>query len=264
MKALDFLFPRYCSICGSRLLSSEKDVCSSCLADAPLTYFWSLPRNPMSDKINAQIQEYLMSLPSREGFPMKRPELYCNACALLFYRPESEYRSIPMQIKYFANLSVAQTFGSMLGTKLGVCPWFASVDMIIPVPLHWSRKLRRGYNQAELIARAVAMTASVSDEESQHKRRRDPRRMLRTDILYRKRRTKTQTKLNAAQKRLNVANAFGVRPETVAQLAAAPHHILLIDDVFTTGATLTECYKALKPFVHPDTEFSFASIAYYE
>ena len=252
MKALDFLFPRNCNICHKRLLPEEKVVCSECMEDIPFTYFWTVEDNEMADKINARIQEYLVTLPAAEGYPGHRKEQYCNACALMFYRDESNYRQVPMQIKYFANFFVARHFGNLLGEKLGQCPWFTSVDMVIPVPLHWSRAVHRGYNQAYLIARAISKTCSAGT------------RLIRTDVLYRTRRTKTQTRLTPEEKKVNVAYAFAVRRRAIASIAQKPHHILLVDDVFTTGATLAECYKALKPFVHPDTEFSFASIAYYE
>ena len=115
------------------------------------------------------------------------------------------------------------------------------IDLIMPVPLYWSRKWKRGYNQAEVIARGIA--------EAVH----GP---VCTDILYRKHRTATQTRLDVNEKLRNVDNAFGLRKP----LPPKTGHILLVDDVFTTGATLHACYRTLMA-TGKDIRISIATLA---
>ena len=115
------------------------------------------------------------------------------------------------------------------------------MDIVIPVPLHWSRKWKRGYNQAECIAAAVAAALGVT---------------LRTDILYRRRRTSTQTKVDVQMKTKNVMGAFEAKDNE-----DAPAHMLLVDDLFTTGATLYACYSALRK-TFPCARISFVTLGY--
>ena len=118
--------------------------------------------------------------------------------------------------------------------------------MIIPVPLHWSRRWKRGYNQAEEIASGVAAEAGVP---------------LRTDILYRCRRTTTQTKLDIEGKARNVAGAFALRKGSIPS-DTMPRHILLIDDVFTTGSTLHACFVALREVFPAGVRISVATLGF--
>ena len=107
------------------------------------------------------------------------------------------------------------------------------VRVVIPVPLHSSRLRQRGFNQAELIARGALKSlpgCAMADLQ------------LRTGVLRRKRGTDTQTGLTRHQRRENIRGAFEVvRPEEV-----AGKEVLLVDDVFTTGTTVSECAKVLR------------------
>ncbi|MBO4469505.1 MAG: hypothetical protein J5740_03865, partial [Bacteroidales bacterium] len=88
-------------------------------------------------------------------------EPYQRATALLHYWHESGYANIPQALKYGRNFEAGRYFGSMLGKRLRSSPLFADVDLVVPVPLHWTRHLRRGYNQAEILARAIARELSA-------------------------------------------------------------------------------------------------------
>jgi predicted amidophosphoribosyltransferase len=142
----------------------------------------------------------------------------------------------------------------MLGDRLAASPQFADVDVIIPVPLHWTRQWRRGYNQAEVIARELASALGAE---------------LRTDILRRSRRTRSQVRLPMADKAANVHGAFtlarnmqGVPTgyDTKAPYSAA--HVLLVDDTFTTGSTLNACRAVLRQAFPLPTRISVATLAY--
>ena len=230
---LDLMLPRMCVVCGRPLILSEKHICAQCLSDMPLTRNWNFRENEMAERFNALIEESL-------AYPA---EPYSYASALIFYSPNEAYRNIPRNLKYNGHLAEGRFFASMLGRALASSPLFADVDCVIPVPLHRSRRRLRGYNQAEIIAREVASSLSAS---------------LRCDILIRSRRTRTQTELNVEEKKKNVAGAFCVK-----YMPDAVKHILLVDDVFTTGSTLNACRLALRQAgVGCDVRISVAALAF--
>ena len=129
--------------------------------------------------------------------------------------------------------------------RMGESRHFEDVDVIIPVPLHWTRRWKRGYNQAEVVAGAIAEHLDVD---------------LRTDILKRSRRTRTQTKVDPSQKSENVRGAFSVN-ETRWQ-EENYRHIVLVDDVFTSGSTLHNCFLALRSVLPVSVRISVATLAY--
>lgn len=231
----EILLPRICLVCGQRLLLDEKHICLNCLADLPQTFFWSMSHNPMADRFNEMIQN---------GGPPHH-ERYAFAASLFFYHSEANYRLIPHQIKYHGNTSAGHFFGKMLGCRLSTSEQFIDVDIVVPVPLHWTRKLKRGYNQAEVIASAVAESMGVS---------------LRTDLLKRHRRTRTQTKMEVEQKISNVTGAFIASPGH--SDASDIRHILIVDDVFTTGSTLYACFAALRTAFPPPIRISIATLGF--
>ena len=253
----EILLPRQCITCGQRLLLEEKHLCLECLADLPQTYFWTMSHNPMADKFNEVIQKTLeeggspgndCATNTSDAAEDSRHEHYAYASALFFYHSEAQYRLIPYQIKYHGNIRAGRYFGRMLGNRLASSELFEDVDMVVPVPLHWTRKWKRGYNQAEVIAGAVAEVLGVP---------------MRTDLLKRRKRTVTQTKMNVEDKRKNVAEAFVSTP-SLACIASENgiRHLLLIDDVFTTGSTLMACFTALRTVFPPSVRISVATLGF--
>ena len=266
---LDLLIPRKCIVCKKSLGTTEKHLCRECLDDLPHTYYWLRKFNPMADRFNALIQEGLEVLQSAWPAHGTTSQHYVYATALFFYRAESGYSQITRQLKYHGDIPAGRLFGQMLGKKIASAEHFADVDAVIPVPLHWTRKWSRGYNQAEIIAREVA---SILGAE------------LRTDILQRSRRTRTQTKLSIEGKAANVHGAFVVQENIFDCFKnknsgrSSSHnklnkkadcsdltnlkHLLLIDDVFTTGSTLHACYQALRSIFPPEVRISVATLAF--
>ena len=250
---LDLLIPRKCVVCGKVLVGAEKHLCRECLDDIPHTYFWLRKFNPMADKFNALIQEELEKLIAHPYH-----ENYAYATALFFYRTDSDYRNIPRQLKYHSNIPAGEFFGRQLGHRITQAEHLSDVDAVIPIPLHWTRKWSRGYNQAEVIAREVATVLGVD---------------LRTDILERCRRTRTQTKLSVEGKVANVKGAFQVRASIVQSLGSGTKkadtpailnlkHLLIIDDIFTTGSTMFACYSALRKVFPPSVRISIATLGF--
>lgn len=238
--AMDILLPRECVVCGRRLHLDEERLCLPCWAELPLTHFWERTHNSMADKFNELIEKGADSY-----MTCGRLERYAYATALFFYDGAGAYRKIPHQLKYHGDLSLGRRFGHMLGQKLKHAEHFTDVDAVIPVPLHWTRKWSRGYNQAEIIASEVAKALDVP---------------IRNDILIRNRRTRTQTKIDPKKKAENVKGAFSAYYDLSEN--SAYHHILLVDDVFTSGATLHNCFLAMRSILPVSVRISIATLAF--
>ena len=262
----DLFMPRPCLVCGRTLGLRERHLCLSCAADIPYTRHWLQVHNPLADRFNAVLERH------RGTEPMD----YAYAAALLYYK--GAYREIPRALKYHADLAAGRHFGTLLGRRLASVPHFQNIDLIIPVPLHWTRRWARGYNQAEILAQAVADAFSSASTSApilgsrENPVGQDPivpqslsKPTCRPDLLIRTRRTRTQTRLTVEQKARNVASAFQVPErflhsrESPRSVLASARHILLIDDTFTTGATLYACYAALRPYT--SARISIATLA---
>lgn len=235
--AIDLLLPRICIVCGERLLSAEQHICLGCMAEMPLTYFWKQSHNPMSDRFNEVIQKNLSDFTAREP--------YAYAVAMFTYHGEGMFRLIPYNIKYKGDVRAGEYFGSMLGFRLMKEDVWKDADIVIPVPLHWTRKFLRGYNQAEAIACGLASAMGIP---------------LRTDILKRMKRTKTQTKLDIEGKSRNVAGAFEVNAKDLTSKGLK--HVILVDDVFTTGSTALACFTSLRSVFPPKIRISVVTLAF--
>lgn len=227
----ELVFPRICVVCGEKLRSDEDLICNDCLDDLPLTRYENLPRNPMGDRLNAGI----------ESGP------YVRATALFFYR--GEYQGITPSLKYGRNFATGRRFGNLLGERLAASTLFEDVDFIVPVPLHPFRQFRRGYNQAEIIA--------------VHMAERMPGASVLPRLLKRTRATGTQTKLSGSDKKRNVSDAFAIRGREFEKLMERhPAHILLADDVLTSGSTLAACCNCLRAALPEGVRISAAALAF--
>lgn len=235
LAAADLLLPRHCVVCGRELLMYERAICTCCLADLPLCRMEDMVHNPMADRFNAVI-EALRNEDS--GY-----EPYAYATALFNYL--EGYQNITPALKYRRNFRVGKYFAGMLGERVAASPLYKDVDCVIPVPLHWTRRWRRGYNQAAVLAREVATALGAE---------------LRSDLLVRCRRTTSQTRLDKIGKSLNVEGAFRYSGKPCKGFA----HILLVDDVFTTGSTLAGCHCALRKAFPVGVRISAAALALVE
>lgn len=225
------VWPRKCTVCGEFLETDEKFVCGSCMADMPRTYFWSWRNNPAERILWART--YFLSV-----------------VCLFYYSRDNGYRHLLYSLKYNGNIALARWLGRMLGTYMRSSGCMLP-EYIVPVPLHWRRKWRRGYNQAEAIACGIAEGLAGDSCE---------RVPILTDILRRVRYSTSQTRMSVGCKWENVSGAFVLRNPGRACGTLEGRHVLLVDDVLTTGATAEACWDALKTV--PDIKMSYASIAY--
>ena len=218
---LRLIFPDLCYHCGEPLVGDEQNLCTLCLSKIAWTHNALHPDNDTEIRLTGRIP-------------------VAAAASLLQFNKGNVTQSIVHQIKYHGNTQLAHQFGLLLGEELKASHRFDDIDIVAPVPLHWWRRMRRGYNQSQLIASEVAKVLQCP---------------LSTHNLYRRRHTPSQTHKNRQQRIDNMASAFSVRhPEQF-----EGKHLLLIDDVLTTGATTEACYHALQPI--PGLRISVATLA---
>lgn len=218
---LRLIFPDYCIHCGTPLVGSEKHLCTQCLIEIP----WSR---------HAQFSDNDAELRLAGHIP-------CQAAAtLITFQKGNVAQSIVHHIKYYGYISLGIQYGKLLGQELKDSGRFNNIDYIVPVPLHWFKKIRRGYNQCDYICHGISETLNIP---------------ILKGNLKRTKYTRTQTHKNRIERQKNMQSVFAIRhPE---QLQGK--HILLVDDIITTGATFDGCYQALKSI--PDLLISVAAIA---
>lgn len=205
---LDFIAPRTCVICGRRLSSSEECICIKCLFDIPFASFHLQPLdNPMA--------RLFWGL-----FPAKR------VAALFFYQQQSPPYRMIHELKYHHAPEIGPYLGRLMVSQMAPHGFFEGIDAIIPMPITWLRRLKRGYNQSEQIAKGIQETTGIP---------------IYNNVVKRVRFKGSQTKLDHRQRHENVKDAFRL---TKAEKIKGKH-ILLIDDVITTGATVTACAEEL-------------------
>lgn len=252
---IDIIVPRECIACNRILRRDEKYLCIFCASDIPLSRYWNVRKNPMADRLNDLIQKDINKsvLKGQDNSESLGPVKYSYAAALFLYREENGYRKIPQKLKYAGDIHEGRFFARLLGNYLKNSDLFSDLDMIIPVPLHWTREWKRGYNQAAIIAKSLSEITGVPVFEH---------------IIRRNRITKTQTKLSIEEKSANVLNAFSINPKykSISKMQttvpAPPRHILLVDDVFTTGSTLHACLGILQRYFGPSTRISAATLGF--
>lgn len=216
-----FLPPR-CPVCGEPLLRGERVVCSFCRATAPLTGYWHEADNPVAEKFWGLV-------------PVHR------ASAFLFYLHGSGWRRLIHGFKYRNAWRSARGMGEWYGRCLAESGLYDDVDLVVPLPLHPLKRCRRGYNQSEYLAEGIAVQLGVGVD----------RRSVR-----RKRNTASQALKPRRERARNVENAFAVRrPDRL-----DGRHILLVDDVMTTGSTLAACVAAILDAA-PGCRVSVAALA---
>jgi len=206
--AADFIqlfYPRYCHGCQRTLVAGENVICTHCLAGLPKTDYHRLPENPVWQRLANRI-------PVTQAF------------AYLKFRKGGIVQRLLHQLKYNHHPEIGVALGHLVGREVKSIPhgW----EIIVPVPLHESRRRRRGYNQSAQLARGLSEALGIPWDES---------------ISIRTQRTETQTKRNRLERWRNVEHVFAVTSSDAIQ----GKHVLLVDDVITTGATVEACGRHL-------------------
>ncbi|MBE6201969.1 MAG: ComF family protein [Rikenellaceae bacterium] len=201
------IIPPTCPVCGRLLFEGERMFCVDCMADMPLTHYSEQADNPMFRRFWGIV-------------PIER------ATALIYFVKNSGWQRAIHNFKYEGAWRIALECGYMIGGELLDSNLFYDIDVIVPVPLHTSKLIRRGYNQSAYIAKGIAEVYEAK---------------LSLNNLVRVRNNANQAQRTYLERWQNVSGIFKVRhPERF-----EGKHILLVDDVFTTGATLIACAEAL-------------------
>lgn len=217
----DLLFPRICAGCDNSLATNEILICSECLYQLPRTGYCREEDNPVARMFWGRI--YLQ-----------------NACSYLHFQKGGRLQSIIHKLKYKGQKEIGVLLGKMLASEMAGTP-YTMVDLIVPVPLHKTKLRKRGYNQSELICKGIS---EIINKE------------INTTGLKRLVTTSTQTHKQRYDRFENVKGIFKVTDPKIFE----NKHILLVDDVLTTGATLEACAIAFNGV--PGIKISVASLAF--
>jgi ComF family protein len=219
---ISLIFPKVCASCRKSLYKNENSICLHCSYHLPKTNFHSDNENPVAKIF------------------WGRTNIYAAASYYSFAKGGSVQQLIH-QLKYRGQKDIGITIGKFYGHDLRRSDVFSTVEMIIPVPLHPKKQKKRGYNQSEFFARGLSETMKVN-----------------TDFrsLYRAYESGTQTRRSRFGRWQNVETVFCIKEAH----SLEGKHILLVDDVITTGATLEACAQTLLRI--PGVKVSIATIAF--
>jgi ComF family protein len=204
---ISLLFPELCNACGTNLYQGENEICIKCLYNLPYTDYQIYPDNRVAKQLWSRLP--------------------CNAAmAMLYFKKGTRVQNLIHSLKYKDKTEVGVKLGQLLGTRLKLGSLYDGIDLIIPVPLHLKKERQRGYNQSKYIADGIAETLNIPVSSSH---------------LLRNKETESQTKKSRYTRYENMTSVFYMQNADELK----NKHILLVDDVITTGATLEACGLSL-------------------
>ncbi|NCT94893.1 MAG: ComF family protein [Chitinophagaceae bacterium] len=217
-----FLFPHYCWCCGADHISDEQLLCGICLQQLPATGFLDIPENPVERVFYGRLRLQ-------------------QAGALYYYTPAGPVHDLITAVKYRRNPQAGLFLGCLLGHALKHSNRFHDLDLLVPLPLNARKEKQRGYNQATLICKGISQVLGIP---------------LREKAVSRVQFTGSQTRHNRLARWQNMENVFRVNDAAL----VSNKHVLLVDDVITTGATMEACGAVLLEV--PGLRLSIVSVAF--
>lgn len=200
------IYPAECHLCGNDLSPHEQFICTPCIASLPRTGFHRNPQNPMVDRFAGQ-------------FP------FVAATSLFFYSKDSSLSQLIQDMKYRGFPSIGNKLGEIAGKELFSTGFLNDIEVVVPLPMHFWKKAKRGYNQTDNIALGLAKEIGLPVVEA----------------LKMVRKRTTQTSLSKSQRLANAENLFAPRKG----IDLNEKGVLLIDDICTTGATMASAARSL-------------------
>lgn len=218
----NIFFPEICVTCENQLIQGEELLCISCRADLPVTNFSSWKNNKVELSFQGRI-------------PIE------SATSLLYYKRKGNVQRLIHQLKYKNRQKIGKILGQWLAEDMIDHNRFDKFDFIIPVPLHPDKLRKRGYNQVTTFGKSMATKLGST---------------LLENVLVCISKSKTQTFKNRFERTLNIEDKFDISDSDMLK----NKHVLLIDDIITTGSTLEACSIQLLRI--PNIKISIATIAY--
>jgi ComF family protein len=217
----NLFFPEFCYSCGSDLVGPEQLLCLRCLHQLPYTQFEKIPGNPVEKIFWGRI-------------PIQ------FASSLFYFTKGSIIERLLYQLKYRSKKEVGLYCGRLMGNALRTSHVLGEVDLIVPLPLFKRKEHKRGFNQAKLICDGISETLSIP---------------VSTEIVERVEATETQTHKNRVERWQNMQGRFRINNPS----GIKNKHLMLVDDVITTGATLESCAQEL---LKANARLSIYTLAY--
>ncbi len=220
---LHLIYPVLCVGCNEPLSNSKDAICGQCLCKLPETAFAAFANNPAEKMLMARL-------------PFEA--IHCE----YYFQKSKIIQQVLHALKYRQKKQLGFLMGNKLGETLKSSSRFNDIDLIIPVPMHPKKVRKRGYNQARIIAEGISESTGI----------------FVTEGLKKNHHTKTQTKKGKLDRWLNMQEIFVLDD----RICLNDMHVLLVDDVLTTGATLEACARVLKSV--PNLRISIATLAFAE
>jgi len=219
---INLFYPNICHICDTELYKNQNIMCTNCVNDLPITNFHFDNENPVKKVFYGRV-------------PIE------NATSLLIFRKKGSVQKLIHGLKYRGHQEIGVYLGKWLGAELAETASFANIDMVIPVPLHKKKLRARGFNQVEEFGKHIAAALNIPYAD---------------DILQKRSFSSTQTLKTRLARWGNIEESFIlVNSEKIQN-----KHILLVDDLITTGATLEACADVI--LQTKNTKISIATMAF--
>lgn len=203
---VSLFFPHCCVVCGSLLAKGEQCICTACNIRLPRTDYHLQKENPVEQMFWGKIE-------------------LVKATSFFFYKKGSDFRRILHLLKYGGRKDVGEAMGRYMACELLPSGFFEGIDVIVPVPLHRKKQRMRGYNQSECIAQGISAVTQIP---------------LDIKCISRNKNTATQTRKSTVERWDNVDSIFTLCDSHL----LVGKHVLIVDDVLTTGATVVSCASA--------------------
>ncbi len=207
VELLNLIYPNLCIICNEPLNKSENQICISCIQQIPRTHYHIQSDNPVEKRFWGKVKVF-------------------RATSFYFFHKGSPFQKLIHELKYKNNKEVGEVMGRLAAIELMESADFATIDFVIPIPLHPKKYALRGYNQSECIAKGISTVL---------------KKPVDTSSLVRVMENTTQTKKSVYERYKNTSGIFEYKQGYIPDNS----HLLLVDDVLTTGSTLEAAVEAL-------------------